>query len=533
MEQKAAPEKIVALVCEDDPADRALIAKRLIKRKYVVHEAASGHEGLLVCEKLKGAIDIILMDISMPDLSGMEVTSRLRAMDDYRETPIVAISGVIDYREKKKLDAAGFDATFLKPVDFNRLFRVMMGLTSKERERKTKLEILEEKYERLKEEHEELITSRDMADGSYKGNSMFLSYVSHEMRTPLNGVLGYTEMLLEDIAGGDFDKEEVLQCVKQIHSTGEHLLRLVNDLVEMRQIEKGEFKKVYERFSLKDLCSQLETIIAPMVEAKGILCVFNLEPSLDEVFADFARLKQVLINLLTNAIHVTAKGEIKLSIGQTTYEDLGALFFTVEDAGPFLEKKDIDTIFNRNLELGPLKHHKTTGTSVGLPLSKAIVSGFGGDIFVESKAGKGTTFKVVLPTPEIEGRRVGEGQTRILLVDDDPHIREYLKESLMERAACEEASCGKEAIELLRGREFDILVVDLHMPNLSGINLIKKLKEENICPKKVVMITGSTLKGYVERAKALGVEDFLEKPFEGEDLLDLLGLTAKVLKNAV
>lgn len=401
-----------------------------------------------------------------------------------------------------------------------------------EAELKRSKEHLERVVQKLKEAVRKTHELAKEAKQANKAKSIFLSNVSHEIRTPLNAILGLTQLFLEYEDFSAEQKEHLLTIKK----SGELLLKIINDILEISKIESGKLNVCVKRFNLKEVLNKIESIFRVQAEQRGL----NFNIVIDDFLlnidleGDEQKFVQVLVNLVSNAIKFTSSGDVEIRIRiQEKHEKNLILRVEVKDSGPGIAEKDLESIF-RPFEQTKVGKNIGGGTGLGLTLSKHYIELLGGRIGVESELGKGSIFWFELPfnyftqlnlkQKEISSISKQKLNLKILAVDDDDINRMILKEMLeREGATVLEASNGEQAIEKCFQEKPDIVLMDIRMPKMDGLEATKKIREVFSSKEvKVVALTASAFEEDKKRILETGVDEYLRKPFEREDLLRVI-----------
>ena len=378
---------------------------------------------------------------------------------------------------------------------------------------------------------EELIRARDQAEKSSLAKSEFLSRMSHEMRTPLNAIIGMTT-----IAKSAADMEKKEYCLDRIDSASKHLLGVINDILDMAKIEANKFELSPARFSFEKMLQRVVNVVNFRIEEKRQTFIINVDAEVpDRIIGDEQRLAQVIANLLSNAVKFTPEcGVVTLGVRRMAEEDgLCVLRVDVKDTGIGISPEEQSRLFRSFEQADGGIARKFGGTGLGLAISKSIVEMMGGTIWVESASGSGATFSFTFTARRDESDQkptlasdVDWKTLRALVIDGSFEVREYFAD-LAEKTgfACTTAAGPSEARTLLdAGREwpFDIVFMDWALPGLDGVALARQIKAAPASG-AVVSMTLSTECGDIEsEAKAAGVDAFLTKPLFSSQVLQCM-----------
>lgn len=397
---------------------------------------------------------------------------------------------------------------------------------------------LEEKVQartqQLEASNQELILAKEKAMASTKAKSEFLSTMSHEIRTPLNAIVGLTNILRQQAVEG-----KPVELVEIIKYSADSLLMLINDILDLSAIESGKitFEKV--NFDLLDLCKRLKHTFKHKAEEKGLRLALTMDDDIPpNVIGDPTKLNQILTNLMSNAMKFTEEGKVQLVIElMSLNEDDMVVQFKVKDTGIGIAQDKLDLVFEKFRQAESSTKRKYGGTGLGLAISKELAELQGGSLTATSEPGVGTTFILELPlkvgekpkqeTVVSSGREVSaslEG-LRVLLAEDI-ELNQYLMREVMRpwNVHLVIAENGLQVLEALEKETFDLLLLDMHMPEMDGIETAESIRAgkvgQNSIP--IVGLTADVFTDTREAMMAAGVDRFLTKPLNADELLSAL-----------
>ena len=372
---------------------------------------------------------------------------------------------------------------------------------------------------------------REKAEEATKAKADFLANMSHEIRTPMNAVIGLAHLCLKT----DLDAKQ-RDYVAKIHNAGTSLLGIINDILDFSKIEAGKLDMEHVPFEIDAVMANISTIVAQKVHDKGLELLFDISGDIPPVLiGDSLRLGQILTNLLGNAVKFTEKGEIRL-FGEEL-ERTGEkvkLRFAVQDTGIGMTPEQAAKLFKAFSQADSSTTRKYGGTGLGLTISKRLVEMMGGDIWVESEPGKGSTFLFTawFGIGDLTKRKVVPerlNHLHALVVDDNASAREVMEDLLKVTAARTDlVSSGEEAIDAVRGMDdadpYDVVLMDWRMPGLDGIETARRIKADKSLarPPAIVMVTAFGREEVRREAEQAGLEGFLVKPVNQSTLIDTL-----------
>lgn len=378
---------------------------------------------------------------------------------------------------------------------------------------------LRQMQKKLEQQARQLRAALDQAQVASRAKSDFLSHMSHDIRTPMNAILGMTDIAAAHLE----DSVKVKDCLKKISLSGQHLLGLINDVLDMSKIESGNMVLREDIVSLPEILENIVTIMQPQFHARGQQFSIRLQGVAHEQFlSDSLRLRQVFLNLLSNACKFTPNGgKITMDVQELAFDDKTArLAFLVTDTGIGMQPEFLSHLFDAFSRERDSRVDKTEGTGLGMAITKRIVDLLGGAIEVNSRPGEGTSFRVVLPLRIQEMPQLQERfpDLRIIVCDDDAIMCEYTLE-MLHRIGIHASwvSSGAKAIETLReaqtaGEPYDAVLLDWKMPGLDGLQTSRQIRR--ICGEDlpILIITAYDWGDIREEAQQAGITGFLQKP---------------------
>jgi signal transduction histidine kinase/DNA-binding response OmpR family regulator len=383
----------------------------------------------------------------------------------------------------------------------------------------------------LRQMAEELTEARNLASQANQAKSVFLASMSHELRTPLNAIIGYSEMLMEDAE--DSGRENDVADLQKIRAAADHLLALINDVLDLSKIEAGKMEVHLETVDvsamLQDVVSTSEPLVTKNDNRLEVRCAGDLGP----IEADLTKLRQALFNLLSNACKFTSNGVITLAAARERVNGAEWIRFGVSDTGIGMSPEQMKKLFQAFSQADASISKKYGGTGLGLLLSRRFCQMMGGDITVESVPGQGSTFTIRLPVdaalPEapreeetsIAATTLAQGLSTVLVIDDDPVARELMQRFLDQQGLyMVAAASGEEGLKLAKELRPAVITLDVLMPGMDGWAVLGALKADPALASIPVIM--ATFVDDKNKGFALGATEFLTKPINRADLARVL-----------
>ena len=382
-------------------------------------------------------------------------------------------------------------------------------------------------------QQEILEEARIEAQSANKAKSAFLANMSHEIRTPINVMLGMNEMILRES-----ESKEIRQYAKSIERSGSYLISLINNILDISRIESGKMEIEEGKYELRQLLDEVMLIAEKQAEQKSLKMNLIFDKTLPAyLIGDVIHIKQILLNLINNAVKYTKEGQIDIKVSKN--EEETKLIFEVKDTGIGIKEENLPVLFDAFMRVDSKKNKKIKGTGLGLAIAKQLAEQMDGMIWVESVYGKGSSFFVQLPMKKVSDGKISNvewketderkrrsfvaPQAKILIVDDNPENL-MVTRSLLKRTAVfvDTAASGEECVHKVRQNVYDLILLDYMMPQMDGIDTIRELKKDVQFHIPVIALTADVTKGIEQTFLREGFCAYLSKPVMWSKLEDLL-----------
>jgi len=519
------------LIVDDSPDDVRSIVRTLEKGGLKV-DAHSVHTQENFQQKLAQHWHIIMLDYHIPRVDTAALLIGLGRSEV--DTPVIVVSGQVEMEKAVELMRLGA-RDFIRKDDLSRLVPCV------QRELK-EAELRLERKQALFDLHE----ARDQAEQASQAKSDFLLMLNHELRTPLHGMMGVLDLLLTDMQGMTAKQREYIRMSRM---TADGMRELISDMLDLSKLEVGKTELNHESFDLKACLQSSMTPFFVVARDKGLALDLDLDNVPARIISDRRHLHQMLANLVGNAVKFTDQGSITLHVSVVNEQGIEQLKIDVRDTGIGIAETDLSSLFEPFVQCYTSDTQRPRGTGLGTTLVKRLSALLGGRVEVHAELGKGSCFTLVLPlhrdgkgevndcirlqdlqfpNQEVDVKKVENLTTQRILIAEDDEISQRMMVASFSRAGVlvDCANHGLAAWNKLQKRHYDILLTDLRMPGLDGLELTRRIRsyeqQQGLSPLTIIGLSAHTLKEVKEECMAVGMNEFISKPVDAAQVIDII-----------
>ncbi len=528
------PKKSTILIVDDSPINLQVLMT-ILQDDYAIIAATSGEKALTLARK-QPMPDLIILDVMMPDMDGYEVCTQLKVDERTQTIPVIFVTSLSEVGNETK----GFE---LGAVDY--LTRPISPPVLKARIKSHLM--LQSLHQELQQKNDALATATRVKDD-------FLANMSHELRTPLNAILGLSEVLQDGVYGALTEEQQ--HAIATMETSGQHLLELINDILDLSKISAGKLELQTAATSVSTLCNASLLFVKQQAFEKRIQLTYDLPAGLGSILVDERRIRQVLINLLSNAVKFTPEGgevSLRVAVGrgdtwrgnvqepeQLVTQPGQLILLQVTDSGIGIAPHDMSRLFQPFTQIDSQLNRNQSGTGLGLAMVKQITEMHGGSVAVESQLGQGSCFTVALPylkpggtlpsdstslalTPAVDDPDAYFAPLILLAEDNQANVETFTAYLKARGYRCLVATDGEEAIAIAQDQLPDIILMDIQMPGMDGLEATRRLRTDpRLSKTPIIALTALAMTGDEEKCLAAGANHYLSKPVRLRELVTII-----------